>query len=370
MVAKAGDGYKVTLIDAGLGRPLCENLVGTPAYLAPELVRSASPRPSARSDIFAFGCVVYEMLFRQRAFPVQTLAERRSNLNADPGHHFLTGEDQPKTAAVRSALFSALEESPERRPAKIADLIARLDAACSATETAAVGTPLHASPAPASSAGHRILTPVREPVSPPPSDSGQLTPPNPNIHRTPEPRPAIRSRIPYVIASTMLLLGVGAGIWGWHSGSSPHPGVLTDLATADAIWADETGDLTSAVSEEIADGGTDARERAIPDLIVLPRHKEEERREPHVQRPKLRCSLKPPAGMDKKDSEAILRCCHKLPSSPRSPYRVVLKQLLKEVVPKEFPDSFFDNYKSFFECIKNIELAGFIPPKGVSYVCE
>ena len=62
---------------------------------------------------------VREMLFRQRAFPAQTLLERRLNLNADPGHHFHDREDQPKTAAVR-ALFSALEESPDRRPAKIA----------------------------------------------------------------------------------------------------------------------------------------------------------------------------------------------------------------------------------------------------------
>ena len=92
-------------MDAGLARPLADGLIGTPSYLSPELVRSATPRPTARSDIFAFGCVVYEMLFRQRAFPAQTVAERRGNLSADPGHHFLTGEDQSKTEAVRLSLI-------------------------------------------------------------------------------------------------------------------------------------------------------------------------------------------------------------------------------------------------------------------------
>src|SRR5271157_2285731 len=46
-------------------------LVGTPGYLAPEQIEG---KPAdTRSDIFAFGCIVYELLSGRRAFPGETI---------------------------------------------------------------------------------------------------------------------------------------------------------------------------------------------------------------------------------------------------------------------------------------------------------
>jgi len=47
-------------------------ITGTPGYLSPEQLQG---KPAdARSDIFAFGCVLYELLSGRRAFPGNTLA--------------------------------------------------------------------------------------------------------------------------------------------------------------------------------------------------------------------------------------------------------------------------------------------------------
>src|SRR5262249_39385809 len=55
--------------------PLTEpgTVMGTAAYMAPEQVRGQPADP--RSDIFAFGCVLYEMVMGERAFTRETKAE-------------------------------------------------------------------------------------------------------------------------------------------------------------------------------------------------------------------------------------------------------------------------------------------------------
>ena len=58
-------------------------IFGTVGYMAPEQVRGQAADP--RSDIFAFGVVLYEMLARERAFRKSTSAETlNAILNEDP----------------------------------------------------------------------------------------------------------------------------------------------------------------------------------------------------------------------------------------------------------------------------------------------
>src|SRR5216683_4025375 len=79
----------VKILDFGLARleannattqtdvPMLETqpgmLLGTVAYMSPEQVRGQSA--DARSDIFAFGCVLYEIVVGRRPFPGQTAAD-------------------------------------------------------------------------------------------------------------------------------------------------------------------------------------------------------------------------------------------------------------------------------------------------------
>ena len=82
------------LLDFGLAKLMAANVdvtrttegtvVGTAAYMSPE---QAEGRPlDARSDIFSFGAVLYEMLSGTRAFAGQTVAQVLSAvLRDDPG---------------------------------------------------------------------------------------------------------------------------------------------------------------------------------------------------------------------------------------------------------------------------------------------
>src|SRR2546427_263137 len=58
-------------------------VLGTVGYMSPEQVKGV--RADSRSDIFSFGCVLYEMLTRRRAFHGETAAETMTAiLHEDP----------------------------------------------------------------------------------------------------------------------------------------------------------------------------------------------------------------------------------------------------------------------------------------------
>jgi Tol biopolymer transport system component len=87
---------------------------GTPGYLAPEQLQG-KPADS-RSDIFAFGCILYELLGGRRAFPGETLAAAlASTAMLEPSP--LPGVPEELEKLIRLCL----RKDPERRLQNIGD---------------------------------------------------------------------------------------------------------------------------------------------------------------------------------------------------------------------------------------------------------
>ncbi len=96
-------------------------LVGTVAYVSPE--QAMGDRVDERSDIWAFGCLLYEMLTAKRAFPGVAMADTLGAvMRGEPDWVALPGDTPPE---LRTLLRRCLEKDRGRRIAHIAD--ARLE---------------------------------------------------------------------------------------------------------------------------------------------------------------------------------------------------------------------------------------------------
>jgi TolB-like protein len=92
-------------------------VIGTPAYMSPEQARG---KPTdKRSDIWSFGCVLYEMLSGRIPFKGETISDTLANiLQTDPNWHALP-ESTPANIVI--LLRRCLEKDPHRRLRDIGD---------------------------------------------------------------------------------------------------------------------------------------------------------------------------------------------------------------------------------------------------------
>jgi RNA polymerase sigma factor (sigma-70 family) len=95
-------------------------ITGTAAYMSPEQLRGAYP--DARADVWAFGCVVYEMLTGRAAFASEELGETIANVcESEPEWTRLP----PATPAlIGRMLRGCLDKNPETRFQQMADALA------------------------------------------------------------------------------------------------------------------------------------------------------------------------------------------------------------------------------------------------------
>src|SRR5256886_8422224 len=105
--AAADDGITLTSSHTAAGV-----VMGTASYMAPEQVRGEPADP--RTDIFAFGALLYEMLSGKRAFRRDTPAETMTAvLKEDPPE--LSDPGHPISPALDRIVRRCLEKNPEQR---------------------------------------------------------------------------------------------------------------------------------------------------------------------------------------------------------------------------------------------------------------
>jgi serine/threonine protein kinase/Tol biopolymer transport system component len=122
----------------GVVRPLSHDtdpgvVVGTPGYMAPEQVRR---RPADhRTDIFAFGATLYEMLSGKRAFQGATSAETMTAiLNNEPPSISQVAPSAPP--GLHRVVHRCLEKNPDQRFQSASDLAFAIEALSDPTSTA------------------------------------------------------------------------------------------------------------------------------------------------------------------------------------------------------------------------------------------
>ena len=98
-------------------------ILGTAAYMSPEQARGKTV--DKRTDIWAFGCVLYEMLTGRVVFPGATSADMMAAiLEREPDWKRLPARTPP---GIRQLLERCLEKDPKRRLRDIGDARIQLD---------------------------------------------------------------------------------------------------------------------------------------------------------------------------------------------------------------------------------------------------
>jgi eukaryotic-like serine/threonine-protein kinase len=92
-------------------------ILGTAAYMSPE--QAKGKRVDRRTDVWAFGCVLYEMLTGKAPFQGEDVTEILAAIvMKEPAFDVLPAK---KSAAIRTLLRRCLEKNPRRRPGHMSE---------------------------------------------------------------------------------------------------------------------------------------------------------------------------------------------------------------------------------------------------------
>ena len=111
-------------------------IVGTPGYMSPEQARGKNV--DSRTDIWAFGCVLFEMLTGRQAFTGETITDVLANIVSTAPDLNLLPKNTP--ASIRLLLTSALNKNSSQRLQHIGDTNIFLDGPLSVPATTPAAT--------------------------------------------------------------------------------------------------------------------------------------------------------------------------------------------------------------------------------------
>jgi serine/threonine protein kinase len=246
VMIESGDRVKVTdfgiakAIDSGDHLTVTGSLLGTPSYMSPEQARGAAI--DGRSDLFAVGCIVYEMLVGRKAFRGDSITALIFKI--------ITEEPQPireidpsVPESVTKIIARAISKAPETRYQNgrelAADLLGLASPAAVPTirqvETPTVKAPTVDGDATRVTGGPAVppqtqVSAARTAGAPPP-------PPRPLGAPAPRPAPAKRSTAPILAVVAVLglgLLGLAAGGTWFFFLRTPSPTPVPSEATGTA----------------------------------------------------------------------------------------------------------------------------------------
>ena len=194
-------------------------IMGTPLYMAPELLLSPDATASVTTDLYSAGVVLYQMLTGRVPFsPGEDghLADfLRRVIGRAPRSPRLERPEIPE--ALEELVLAAIDKDPARRPPSAAAFVAELDRACESADDP--------SPAPklerASSASARA-----------PSEA------SPEPARSARTRSPLRSLILSGMVLTVAASFVGLGLF-WPGGALPVSSEAGEIIVSAPAWASE-----------------------------------------------------------------------------------------------------------------------------------
>jgi serine/threonine protein kinase len=130
MVGHRGNTEYVKLLDFGIAKLLTSgnttatsSTMGTPQYMSPEQLDDA--KLDQRSDIFSFGCVIYELLTGQVPFPGGSQAGvRQAQLTRQPPPPSICRRDVYISTAVDDVVLRSIALEPDERQPTMEELLA------------------------------------------------------------------------------------------------------------------------------------------------------------------------------------------------------------------------------------------------------
>jgi eukaryotic-like serine/threonine-protein kinase len=107
----------LTQLDGATGMDVAGQIVGTPGYISPEQARGR--KVDKRADVWAFGCLLYELLTGKRASPGETLPDTIAAVLGQESDWQALPAKVPRE--VRELLRRCMHKDASRRLADIAD---------------------------------------------------------------------------------------------------------------------------------------------------------------------------------------------------------------------------------------------------------